>query len=87
MNDATPHWPRLMKEGMAAAYLSISASTLRTKGPAPKHIGRAAVWDIRDLDRFADSVDGMPLDQEQREAEGDDIDRRVEERLKSRASG
>lgn len=86
MNAPTfPHWPRLMKEEMAAAYIGLSPSTLRVRGPAPKHVGRAAMWDIRDLDRWADAISGQPLDPEQREDEGDDIDRRVEERLRNRA--
>lgn len=74
-------WPRLMKEAAAAQYLSISTGTLRERGPKPKHLGRAALWDIRDLDRWADAIGGQPLDPEQRDAEGDDMLERVKERL------
>lgn len=76
-----PDWPRLMREDHAAAYVGISGSMLRDHGPAPKHIGRCAVWDRRDLDRWADALAGQPLDADQREAEADDIMRRVQERL------
>lgn len=83
---ALPDWPRLMREEMAAAYLGISSSMLRERGPASKHIGRCAVWDRRDLDRWADvlgtsSTDPQPLDPLQREAEADSIADRVRRRL------
>lgn len=81
-----PDWPRLMREPMAAAYLGISGSMLRERGPEPRHIGRAAVWDRRDLDRWADALgttetDPQPLDADDRSREGDDISRRIEARL------
>jgi hypothetical protein len=83
---ALPDWPRLMREGMAAAYLGISASMLREHGPSSKHIGRCAVWDRQDLDRWADalgtaSTDPQPLDPLQRQAEADSIADRVRRRL------
>lgn len=75
-----------MREEMAAAYLGISASMLRERGPASKHIGRCAVWDRRDLDRWADALGGSdavppPLDQSEREAEGGALLDRVRNRL------
>lgn len=84
--EALPDWPRLMREPMAAAYLGISASTLRQHGPDPRHIGRAAVWDRRDLDRWADALgevsrDPQPLDAGERAAEGAGVLDRVTERL------
>ncbi|KQM21917.1 hypothetical protein ASE49_00970 [Novosphingobium sp. Leaf2] len=71
---------------MAAAYLGISASMLREHGPASKHIGRCAVWDRQDLDRWADALgtvgtDPQPLDHLQRQAEADSIADRVRRRL------
>lgn len=80
---ALPHWPRLMAEDLAAAYIGISTSSLRERGPAPKHVGRRALWDIRDLDRWADAIDGQPLDPQQRAEESDDVHRRVMERLRN----
>ena len=74
-------WPRLMGEATAAEYLSISATTLRDRGPKPKHLGRRALWDIQDLDRWADALDGKPLDPSQRADEGDAITERVKQRL------
>lgn len=77
-------WPRLMGEATAAEYLSISTTTLRERGPQPKHLGRRTLWDILDLDRWADALDGQPLDRAQREDEGDDITARVKQRLAAR---
>ncbi|CDO35040.1 AlpA family transcriptional regulator [Novosphingobium sp. KN65.2] len=84
--SALPDWPRLMRETMAAAYLGISKSMLRDHGPASKHIGRCAVWDRRDLDRWADALgtnetDPQPLDHAQREAESESVADRVRRRL------
>lgn len=84
--DALPDWPRLMREAMAAAYLGISASMLREHGPKSKHVGRCAVWDRRDLDRWADalgtsSTDPQPLDRPAREAESEGVADRVRRRL------
>lgn len=76
-----PDWPRLMREEMAAAYVGISSSMLRERGPVPKHIGRRAVWDRNDLDRWADAIGGQPLDPAEREEEGGDIEERVRRRL------
>jgi len=76
-----PNWPRLMREPMAAAYLGISASMLRDRGPEPKHVGRCAVWDRQDLDRWADALGGQPLDASARQDEGGDILARVNRRL------
>ena len=86
-----PDWPRLMSEPMAARYVSVSATTLRELGPEPKRLGRRVLYDRRDLDRWADALGSaeqpaQPLDQPEREAEGDDIHRRIEERLRRNAS-
>lgn len=76
-----PDWPRLMRESLAAAYLGIGASTLREHGPRPRKFGARTLYDRRDLDRWADALDGQPLDPVQREAEGADILGRIGERL------
>ncbi|WP_260581124.1 hypothetical protein [Sphingopyxis sp. PET50] len=39
------------------------------------------LFDIRDLDRWADALSGQPLDERQRKDEGDDMLARVKERL------
>ena len=77
-----PDWPRLMGVELAAAYLGIGASTLRESGPQPKRHGRRVLYDRRDLDRWADALDGQPLDAPDRAAEADDALRRIEERMK-----
>lgn len=73
---ALPDWPRLMGERDAAAYLSIGTTTLRERGPAPKKIGARTIWDRRDLDRWADALDGQPLTPAEERAEADDVERR-----------
>ena len=79
-----PAWPRLMGEDMAADYLSIGRTTLRDKGPEPKHVGRRALWDIRDLDRWADRLDDQPLDEGEQHAEAAEVERRFLERRRGR---
>lgn len=50
-----PDWPRLMTADEAAAYLSISANTLRTHVPiAPVRIGGCVRYDRKRLDEYAD---------------------------------
>lgn len=78
---ALPNWPRLMSEPMAAAYLGIGKTTLRETGPSPKHLGRRILYDRIDLDRWADALSGQPLDDTERQAEGDDALKRVLERI------
>lgn len=82
-----PDWPRLMRVELAAKYLSIGATTLREHGPAPKRIGGCVLWDRADLDRWADSLGGAPLDADQRQAEGDEMLRRIRERIAGNAPG
>jgi len=76
-----PDWPRLMRAPLAAAYVGIGETTLRTHGPQPKRLGGAVLYDIRDLDRWADALGGQPLDDSARAGEGDDILARVKGRL------
>lgn len=71
-----PNWPRLMGEPMAAAYLSIGATTLREKGPAPKRYGKRRLYDRVDLDRWADLLGDQPLDDGENEAEAAEAERR-----------
>lgn len=73
---ALPDWPRLMPEPMAAAYLQIGTTTLRERGPAPKRIGRAVRYHRADLDRWADTLDGEPLNGAEEEAEALEVERR-----------
>ena len=77
-------WPRLMSEPEAAEYLSIGKTTLREKGPPPKHVGRSVRYDIRDLDRWADRLDGQELAPAEAEAETDAFTRQF---LKERQNG
>lgn len=72
-------WPRLLNADQAAAYLGIGTTMLEEKGPAPKRnpdmLGRRKLYDIRDLDRWADRLDGKPLDGDDAEAESRDVER------------
>jgi hypothetical protein len=69
-----------MSEDTAALYLSIGTSTLRMAGPKPKRLGRRVLYDIRDLDRWADRLDGQPLDGKRQEDEAAEIERRFLEK-------
>lgn len=71
-----PAWPRLLSEPMAARYLSISVNNLREHGPDPKRHGRRVLYDIRDLDRWADRLGDMPLDERAEQAEAEAVERR-----------
>lgn len=79
-----PHWPRLMRDDLAAVYLGISATTLRERGPKPKSVGRRVLWDIKDLDRWADRLDGQPLDEADESKEAAEIERRFLESRRGR---
>lgn len=76
-----PDWPRLMSVDLAAQYVGISATWLRGNGPTPKRIGKRVLYDIRDLDRWVDALDGQPLDESQKKDEGGDMLARVRKRL------
>jgi hypothetical protein len=69
-----PDWPRLMTDRQAASYLSIGTTLLRDLLP-PKKIRGRSVWDRRDLDRFADALDGQPLDADAARSHARDVER------------
>lgn len=79
-----PDWPRLMREDQAAAYLSIGATTLREKGPAPRELGRRRLWDRHDLDRWADRLGGQPLTVAEQRREAGEVERRFLEGRRGR---
>jgi hypothetical protein len=79
-----PDWPRLMSEPDAAAYLSIGKTLLRTRGPAPKKLGRRVLYDRRDLDRWADNLNDQPLDEEAEQAEAAEVERKFLEARRGR---
>jgi Fe-S cluster biosynthesis and repair protein YggX len=79
-----PDWPRLMGADMAAAYVSLSATTLREKGPAPKQLGKRRLYDRIDLDRWADRIGGQPLTVPEQRAEALDVERRFLEKRRAR---
>lgn len=49
--------PRLMQETAAAHYIGVSPSKLRTLGIPRKISGGNCLFDIRDLDAWADALD------------------------------
>jgi len=77
-------WPRLLSVDLAARYLSLSTTTLRETGPTPKRHGRRVLYDIKDLDRWADSLDGQPLDVAAEEEEAAEVERRWREKRRAR---
>lgn len=66
-------WPRLMSAPIAAAYLSLSETTIREHGPKAKRYGKRVLWDINDLNRWADALGDQPLDEKQQKAEAASI--------------
>lgn len=81
-----PDWPRLMRAELAARYLGVGVTLLREDGPQPKRWRGRVLWDRADLDRFADALGGLPLDADQRAAEGDDMLARIQGRLASQGT-
>lgn len=51
--------PRCLSRTEAAHYCGVSPQTLRKHGPAPIRIGRAAVYDIKTIDRWLDELSGI----------------------------
>jgi hypothetical protein len=78
-----PNWPRLMSEPLAAEYLSIGTTTLRTDGPEPKRYGRRVLYDRHDLDRWADRLGGQPLDVPEQLREAAEVERRFLEKRRA----
>jgi hypothetical protein len=65
-----------MSEPLAAAYLSIGATTLRSEGPQPKRNGRRVLYDRHDLDRWADRLGGQPITVPEQGKEAAEVERR-----------
>lgn len=84
VRERRPDWPRLLCEREAADYLSIGTTMLREKGPAPKSLGRRKLWDRRDLDRWADALDGQPLEGKDAIDEAAEVERRFIESRKDK---
>lgn len=69
--------PRLLSAPRAAAYLGVSATTLRGLPIPRRQLGGRRLYDIRDLDAYADDlpyIDPVPEDG-RRESEGACADR------------
>ncbi len=81
---ALPNWPRLMAVDMAAAYVGLSATTLRENGPAAKRMGKRRLYDRHDLDRWADRLSDQPLDDRAEQEEAAEEERRFLERRRAR---
>lgn len=79
-----PDWPRLMNVEQAAAYVSLSATTIRANGPKPKHFGKRVLYDRHDLDTWADQLGGQPLDAAERQRASYDLERRFREKRRGR---
>lgn len=83
LRQMMPDWPRLMSAPQAAAYLSLSETTIRENGPTPKRYGKRVLFDRRDLDRWADALGDQPLDADEALKEAAEEERRFfEERAR-----
>lgn len=61
---ALPDWPARLSEELAAAYLGVSASTLRAgvasgRYPRPLRDGKRILWARRQLDAYVDAQFGL----------------------------
>jgi len=65
---------------LAAAYVGLSETTLREKGPAAKGFGRRRLYDRIDLDRWADRLGGQPLTVAEQREEAKGVERRFLEK-------
>lgn len=70
MSAALPDWPARMGEDLAAAYLGVSASTLRAgsasgRYPRPIRDGKRVLYARVQLDRFVLAQFGIAADNEQ----------------------
>jgi hypothetical protein len=54
--EGLPHWPRLLSGEQAAAYLGVTAPTLKTLGIKPRSLRGRVLYDRHDLDRYADAL-------------------------------
>lgn len=71
-------WPRLLSRELAADYVGLGVSTLDAGVPgfpAPIQVGRRRLYDIRDLDRWADALAGQPLDAVAEQSHKRDLER------------
>lgn len=82
-------WPRLLSRELAADYVGLGVSTIDGLDgfPEPKQVGRRRLYDIRDLDRWADALAGLPLDAAQEESHKRDVERDFLERRAKRKAG
>lgn len=78
-----PNWPRLMCAKLAAAYVGLSETTLRERGPEAKGVGRRRLYDRHDLDRWADRLGGQPLTVPQQREEAAEVERRFLEKRRA----
>jgi Fe-S cluster biosynthesis and repair protein YggX len=69
---------------LASAYLGLSATTLREKGPAPKEYGKRRLYDRIDLDRWADRLGGQPMTVAEQRQEASEVERRFLEKRHAR---
>jgi hypothetical protein len=82
-----PTWPRLMKAPLAAAYLSIGTTTLETLPIRRLPLGKLRLYDIHDLDRWADALAGQPLDAVGVASHSQDVERDFLEQRQKRKQG
>jgi hypothetical protein len=73
-----------MGADLAAAYLGLSATTLREKGPEAKEYGKRRLYDGIDLDRWADRLGGQPLTVPEQHQEAAEVERRFLEKRHAR---
>ena len=76
-----PHWPRLLSVELAASYVGLGVTRFEALELPCRRIGKRKLYDRLDLDRWADRLDGQPVEDAAAESKS------VEERFLARRQG
>jgi hypothetical protein len=79
-----PDWPRLLSVDLAASYVGLGVTAFEGLGLPARRVGRRKLYDRNDLDRWADRLDGQPVEEGDEGAESKATERNFLERRKQR---
>jgi hypothetical protein len=82
-----PDWPRLLSIELAAAYVGLGVTAFEALELPARRIGRRKLYDRNELDRWADRLDGQPVEDGGGADESKAAERRFLERRKARRNG
>jgi hypothetical protein len=79
-----PDWPRLMSVQLAANYVGLGETAFEALELPAKRIGRRKLYDRHDLDRWADRLDGQPVEAGDEAAESTSVEAQFLQRRRSK---